>query len=272
MKSLRFQLPLICAFILANYTSSFAKAVSEKKLQGGVTGSVGFNMPVMGTDLLSSSAGFSSSFGVTFTKASKESQNIALTAGLEFDIEKINYKVTGNDVFYRFTDKQIKTKDETVTTDLYFNLLERTYEPLYLSLPIGLTFRTDFIGDFRGLFKFGLRNRFLLTNTVSDIGSVVDISGGLPPDLKENVGMSVSKDLFFYNASIGLSAGVEWNFSGSTCLVAEIGYNYGFMPLHLTSKEQNYTLFTLDQSTLVQNYFRNQANLNQAHLKLTLLF
>jgi hypothetical protein len=44
------------------------------------------------------------------------------------------------------------------------------------------------------------------------------------------------------------------------------------MPLHLTSKEQNYTLFTLDENTLSQNYFRNQANLNQAQLKLTLLF
>lgn len=110
MKSLRFQLPLICAFILANYTSSFAQAVSEKKLQGGVTGSVGFNMPVMGTDLLSSSTGFSSSFGVTFTKASKESQNIALTAGLEFDIEKINYKVTGNDVFIALRTNKSKPK------------------------------------------------------------------------------------------------------------------------------------------------------------------
>jgi hypothetical protein len=115
----------------------------------------------MGTNLLSGASGFSSSFGVSFTKASKESQNIALTAGLEFDIEKINYKVTGTDVYYRFTDKQIKTKDETVLSDLYFNLLERTYEPLDLTLPIGLTFRTDFIGDYRGLFKFGLRNRFL---------------------------------------------------------------------------------------------------------------
>jgi hypothetical protein len=272
MKSLRFQLFLFCAFFLGQNNVSFAQAVSEKKLQGGVTGSVGLNFPKMGTNLLGSSPGFSSSFGVCFTKASKESQNIALTAGLEFDIEKINYKVTGTDIYYRFTDKQIKTKDETVSTDLYFNLLERTYEPLYLTLPIGLTFRTDFIGDYRGLFKFGLRNRFLLTNTVSDFGSVVDVSGALPPDLKENIGMSVSKDLFFYNPSIGLSAGVEWNFSGSTCLVAEIGYNYGFMPLHLTSKEQNYTLFTLDQSTLVQNYFRNQATLNQAHLKFTLLF
>jgi hypothetical protein len=112
MKSLRFQLPLFCALILANYTSSFAQAVSEKKLQGGVTGSVGLNFPKMGTNLLSGASGFSSSFGVSFTKASKESQNIALTAGLEFDIEKINYKVTGTDVYYRFTDKQIKTKDD----------------------------------------------------------------------------------------------------------------------------------------------------------------
>lgn len=272
MKSPRFQTLFFSIFITATFSAVFAQAVSEKKLQGGVTGAVGANFPKMGTSLLESASGFSSSFGVTFSKAAKESQNIALTAGLEFDIEKINYKVAGTDVYYRFTDKQIKTKDETVSSDLYFNLLERTYEPLYLTLPVGLTFRTDFIGAYRALFRFGLRNRFLLTNTVSDYGSVVDIAGGTPPDLKEQIGMSVSKDLFFYNASLGLSAGVEWNFSGSTCLVAEIGYNYGFMPLHLTSKEQNYSLFTLDPVSLAPTYFRNQATLNQAHLKLTLLF
>jgi hypothetical protein len=84
--------------------------------------------------------------------------------------------------------------------------------------------------------------------------------------------MKVSKDLFFYNASLGIGAGVEWNFSGSTCLVAELGYNFGFMPLHLTGKEQNYTLYTVDQTNLFEDYFRNQATLNQAQLKLTLLF
>lgn len=272
MKSLCFQYLHLALILMSASSTILAQAVSEKKLQGGVTGAVGLNFPKMGTSLLESANGFSSSFGVTFTKAAKESQNIALTAGLEFDIEKINYKVAGTDVYYRFTDKQIKTKDQTVSSDFYFNLLERTYEPLYLTLPIGLTFRTDFIGDYRALFRFGLRNRFLLTNTVSDYGSVVDIAGGTPPDLKEQIGMNVSKDLFFYNANLGLSAGVEWNFSGSTCLVAEIGYNYGFMPLHLTSKEQNYSLFTLDQTTLVPSYFRNQATLNQAHLKFTLLF
>lgn len=271
MKSLRFQLIFISAFSLLNAASIFAQAVAEKKLQGGVTGAVGANFPKMGTNLLSSSAGFSSSFGVTFTKSSKESQNIALTGGLEFDIEKINYQVSGTDVFYRFTDTQIKTKDETVSTDLFFNLTERTYEPLYLALPIGLTFRTDFIGDFRGLFRFGLRNRFLLTNTVDDKGFIVPFAGSVG-DAQENLGMKANKDLFFYNANVGLSAGVEWNFSGSTCLVAELGYSYGFMPLHLTGKEQNYTLFTTDATTLVDTYFRNQATLNQAQLKLTLLF
>jgi hypothetical protein len=271
MKSLRFQLLLFSVFLLAKNNFNFAQAVSEKKLQGGVTGSVGLNFPKMGTNLLSGASGFSSSFGVSFIKASKESQNIALTGGLEFDIDRINYKVTGEDVFYRFTDKQIKPKGETVGSDLYFNLDERIYEPLYLALPIGLTFRTDFIGDYRALFRFGLRNRFLLTNTVDDKGSIVTAPGGAV-DLNENIGMKASNDLFFYNANLGLSAGVEWNFSGSTCLVAEIGYNYGFMPLHLTRKEENFTLFTYDQTSQTATYFRNQATLNQLNLKLTLLF
>jgi hypothetical protein len=108
MKSLRFQLFLFCAFFLGQNTVSLAQAVSEKKLQGGVTGSVGLNFPKMGTNLLGSSPGFSSSFGVSFTKVSKESQNIALSGGVEFDIDRISYNVSDQDVFYRFTDKHIK--------------------------------------------------------------------------------------------------------------------------------------------------------------------
>jgi hypothetical protein len=253
MKSLRLQHLLFCTLIVANYTSFFAQVVSEKKLQGGIVGSVGLNFPQMGTNLLASSAGFSSSFGVSFTKSSKESQNIALTGGIEFDIDRINYNVTDQDVFYRFTDKQIKSQDATVSTDLVFNLTERTYEPLYLSLPIGL------------------RNRFLLTNTVNDNGFLVPFAGSVDGSAQENIGMSVAKDLFFYNANVGISAGVEWNFSGSTCLVAELCYNYGFMPLHVKGKEANSTLYTLDDANM-PNYFRNQATLNQAQLRLTLLF
>ncbi|MEN9699925.1 MAG: hypothetical protein RLZZ301_1123 [Bacteroidota bacterium] len=261
-------------FLLLFASSSLqlvAQAVSEKKLQGGVVGAVGMNFPKMGTSLLASASGFSSSFGVSFIKATKESQNIAFTGGLEFDIEKINYSINDKDVFYRYTDKQIKTKDETVqSTDLLYNLKARTYNPLYLDLPIGMAFRTDFMGDYRGVFKFGLRNRFLMTNTIDDQGAVVNQSTG-QLDLQDNIGMKCKNDLFFYNATIGFSAGVEWNFAGSTSLLIEAGYNYGFMPLHLTAKEQNYSLFT-QETPGVPSYFRNQATLNSLQLKMTLLF
>jgi hypothetical protein len=132
-----------------------------------------------------------------------------------------------------------------------------------------MAFSTDFIGDYRGVVKFGLQNRFLLTNTVDDKGFTSANTNEIG-DYQENTGMSAKNDLFFYNAGLFISMGAEWNFSGSTCLLVEVGYQYGFMPLHLTAKEQNYTLFTRANSTDV--YFRNQATMNQANLKLTLLF
>jgi len=48
MKSLRFQLLVFSALLLAKNNFTWAQAVSEKKLQGGVTGSVGLNFPQNG--------------------------------------------------------------------------------------------------------------------------------------------------------------------------------------------------------------------------------
>ena len=49
--------------------------------------------------------------------------------------------------------------------------------------------------------------------------------------------------MFFYQASLGLSVGAEWNFVGSTSLVAEMSYYYGLTPLFLDRKEENKTLY-----------------------------
>ena len=270
MKSIQLQHLLFCCLFGALAQNSFGQAVAEKKLQGGITGSVGFNYLKMGTSLLEAEPGLSTSVGVNFIKATKESQNIAFLGGVEFNLERFNYKVTGQDVFYRYTDQNIKIKDETIAADKYYRLTERTYKPLYLGLPIGMAFRTDFMGDYRGVVKFGLQNRFLLSNTVDDIG-FSSLAANEIGDYQENTGMMAKKDLFFYNAGLFINLGAEWNFSGSTCLLVELGYQYGFMPLHLTSKEQNYTLFTLDNAS-APTYFRNQATMNQANLKFTLLF
>lgn len=270
MKSLQLQHLFFCLLTGGIFSFSNAQVVAEKKLQGGITGSVGANFLKMGTSLLEAQPGLSTSVGVNFIKATKESQNIAFLGGLEFNLERFNYKVTGTDVFYRFTDQVIKIKDETVSNDTYYRLTERTYKPLYLGLPVGMVFRTDFIGDYRGLVKFGIQNRFLLSNTVDDKG-FASTGMNIIGDYQENLGMSAKKDLFFYNAGLFINLGAEWNFAGSTSLLVELGYQYGFMPLHLTAKEQNYTLFTQD-SNGGASYFRNQAIMNQAQLKLTLLF
>jgi hypothetical protein len=270
MKSNQLQHVLFCCLFAGFAQYSFGQAVAEKKLQGGITASVGGNFLKMGTSLLEAQPGLSTAVGINFMKATKESQNIAFLGGLEFNLERFNYKVTGTDVFYRYTDQNIKTQDQTVSTDQYYRLTERTYKPLYLGLPIGMAFRTDFIGDYRGVVKFGLQNRFLLTNTVDDKGFTSANTNEIG-DYQENTGMSAKNDLFFYNAGLFISMGAEWNFSGSTCLLVEVGYQYGFMPLHLTAKEQNYTLFTQD-ANFAPIYFRNQATMNQANLKLTLLF
>ena len=52
-----------------------------------------------------------------------------------------------------------------------------------------------------------------------------------------------------YKGSVGLSGGAEWNFSGSTCLVAEIGYYYGFVDVNRSKsitgdEEKNMTNFS----------------------------
>jgi hypothetical protein len=254
-----------------------SQTVGDKSLQAGLVGGVGISMLKMGTNNLSANGvGATFTLGTNFTKSFKETKNLAYTFGLEFDIENLKYKADGpNDVYYRYTDKVIKRELETVaTTDKYFNLIERTYNPIYISLPIYLNFRTEFIGDFRYFANFGLRNRFLVSNKINDIGmsttNIQDLGS-----LTENVDMISKGELFIFNSNIGFSGGAEWNFAGTTVLKAELGYYYGFVPLFIdkTNNEKS-TLFTsgLNNGIGVDKYFSNKSTQNQVVLKVSILF
>jgi hypothetical protein len=82
--------------------------------------------------------------------------------------------------------------------------------------------------------------------------------------------MKSSGETFFYNGSVGLTAGAEWNFVGSTVLVAEAGYFYGITPLFLDRKAENKSLYSTN--LLNKEYFSNNANLSQILLKVSILF
>ncbi len=254
---------------------SHSQTVGDKSLQAGLVGGVGVSMLKMGTNYLSANGvGATFTLGTNFTRAFKETKNLAYTFGLEFDIENLKYKKEDANVFYRYTDKVIKNQKETVaTTDKYFLLSERTYNPVYISLPIYLNFRTEFIGDFRYFANFGLRNRFLVSNKINDSGFSLD---NLNDPLvlwknQENVDMASKGELFIFNSNIGFSGGAEWNFAGTTVLKAELGYYYGFVPLFLDRSDDKKTMFILD-SNLNKVYFSNKSTQNQVVLKFSILF
>jgi hypothetical protein len=138
-----------------------------------------------------------------------------------------------------------------------------------------LLFRTNFIGYMRYFGKFGLRNSFLLSSKINDTG--VDFASGslLDPGVSGiNENMRAPGDMFFFKSAVGLVGGAEWNFSGSTCLMAEIGYYYGITPLHVTKKEENMTLYTSGTNNGTGNdaYYSNKATQSQLMFKLSILF
>lgn len=263
---------IFSAFIAVGVQS---QTVGDKSLQAGLVGGVGISMLKMGTNNLSANGvGATFTLGTNFTKAFKETKNLAYTFGLEFDIENLNYKKENANVFYRYTDKVIKNQKETVaTTDKYFLLSERTYNPVYISLPIYLNFRTEFIGDFRYFANFGLRNRFLVSNKINDTGFSLDNLNDPFQSWQnqENVDMTSKGELFIFNSNIGFSGGAEWNFAGTTVLKAELGYYYGFVPLFLDRTDDKKNLFILD-SNFNKVYFSNKSTQNQVVLKVSILF
>jgi hypothetical protein len=263
---------IFSAFIAVGVQS---QTVGDKSLQAGLVGGVGISMLKMGTNnLTANGVGATFTLGTNFTKSFKETKNLAYTFGLEFDIENLNYKKVDDNVYYRYSDKVIKNQKETVaTTDKFFLLSERTYNPVYISLPIYLNFRTEFIGDFRYFANFGLRNRFLVSNKINDSGFSMDnINNPLIEwTNQDNVDMTSKGELFIFNSNIGFSGGAEWNFAGTTVLKAELGYYYGFVPLFLDRSDDKKNLFILDNN-FNKVYFSNKSTQNQVVLKVSILF
>lgn len=241
-----------------------AQSVSAKKIQAGMTGNFGLNFQNMGSNKMSKNGvGTDLSVGVIIHTSFKNSTNLGLATGLEFDFETLKYKAGDSAVFYRYTDNQILGQDDAGGTA--YKLSERQMKPVYVTIPLMLLFRTEPIGDWRYFGKFGLRNSFLVSQKINDNG--VDVLSGLA---KENVSMKSFGETFFYKGSIGFSAGAEWNFVGTTTLVPEIGFFYGLTPMHFRFSKDNYTLS--DGTGATATYFYTKSKQNQLLLKISILF
>ena len=269
MKSISLNLLVVICFILLTPYLSHSQGFENKKIQAGITTSFGFNFAKMGTSRLENNGvGTNFSIGLLIHKSFQDSKNFGFSSGLEFDFNAIKFQSSSSSdsIFYNYSDTEILPSTNT-SKDLFL-LESRKHKITQITIPIALLFRTDANGHFRYYTKFGIKNSFLLSNKMTDLGTAI-ISGDTI-NFKENINMTSKNEMFFYQVSLGLSLGAEWNFMGSTSIVAEMSYYYGLTPLFLNRKEDKQTLYINVNGEI--SPFSNKATQNQLALKLAVLF
>lgn len=275
-------LSILVFAILTNY--SISQEAANKKIQAGLTIGAGLNFTNPTTKFISrNGVGTDLTVGMNFNY--NYTPTIGFSSGIEFDFETIKLK-TDSSLYYVYNDSEILTKSQysdetdifTSNTGKVYKIKERKLKPIYLTIPTMFLFRTEFIGYFRYFGKFGLRNSFLLGNTIFDTGGeVVGNPKNTPSPLKNENMKSSQRDLAFYKGAIGISGGTEWNFSGTTSLVFELGYYYGFLNISRGSaltgdEEKNMSVISGFNNNQPIKYTSLPAKQDQLLLKVSILF
>ncbi|MBL1279232.1 MAG: outer membrane beta-barrel protein [Fluviicola sp.] len=268
---------IIAIAFLGIISSANAQEAADKKVQAGLVFGAGMNIQKMGTKKLAAD-GIGSLMTIGANLNYTFNETVGITFGVEFDFETLKYKQGPSPVYYYYNDNTILSKTEASSdpnAELY-QLTARKQKPIYLTIPIMALFRTKFIGYFRYFGKFGLRNSFLLSNKTFDQGTNYPLDLNPIAELATigaNDNMQYSKsDMDFFKSSVGLAGGAEWNFTGSTSLVLEVGYYYGFVDIYWDRNEDNSSLFTTDATGLNPAFFNNSVNQSQIQFKLSILF
>ena len=275
---------LLFTFIsISVLSSTFSQEAADKKVQAGIITSFGLNFTNPTTKLISRD-GVGTDLTIGMNLNYNFTPTIGINTGIEFDFESFKYKTNAtSNLYYYYNDSEILTKNQYIDASGNFTapangklyqLTERKEKPIYLTIPTMMLFRTKFIGYFRYFGKFGVRNSFLLGSTIFDKGFTTDM---MTSTAASNDQMkTTSRDLALYKGAVGLSGGAEWNFSGTTSLVAEIGYYYGFLNVSRGNsitgdKEKNMSVFTTPLLT-PSGYNPLSLKQNQLMLKVSILF
>lgn len=276
--------------LIAGFT--FGVSAQDKKIRAGLV--TGFTVNSLKTNTTKiERSGLGAGFTIGMALDYNINENIALATGLQFDLEsfKVNYGNSSNpeigNVFYAYSDTDIKKFKDGVVEDFSdttaFELFTRKFKSKYVTLPIFLKFQTNQIGSMKYYGKFGLRTSFLAGIRMDDEGYSAAYSvnnGGLgefervgnstliQSDLKP---LGLKKGLTPVRLGIGIYGGTEWNFTGTTNLFVEAGYNYGITPNlyansgHLADKKGNdtdgYTFTNLDVKSNPQHIFELKVGL-----------
>ena len=258
-----------------------AQDASDKMVLAGLTlgGAIIINDPQ--TNTMNSKAG--GDFIVGMALDWNFSKNIGLATGIEFDFNR--FRTSYNQaIFLNYRDKDVLQfrdyNDEN--TDNSFLVNERQHKSIYLSVPLMLKFQTNFMGYMRYYGKFGVRNSFMLTTRTSNKGQAYDVSGDAV-DVTQLDDMKSPGSMSFYKGSIGIAGGAEYNISGNTVLVAELGYYYGFSEVFQQSGSiigddaKDLSLYQIQDPSkpgenAIRTYYAPSLKQGQLMLKVSVLF
>ena len=204
---------------------------------------------------------------------------IGLSTGLEFDFERFRTAYLP-EIYFEYRDKEILNfKDYNEgNTDPSFMIKDRRHKSIYLSIPVMLKFQTNFMGYMRYYGKFGVRNSFLLMTRTNNEGQGYNGFGMIDPSIDQLIDMRSSGVMSFYKGSIGLSAGAEYNITGNTVLVAELGYYYGFSEVFQQTgtlfgdNDKHMSLFQYPEGSSEREYYSPSLKQGQLLLKVAVLF
>ena len=278
---------IVLSSFLSVMISGFAQEAANSKIQAGLTLSSGLNFISPNTKVIESN-GVGSNLGVGMALQYSFTPSIGFSTGLIFDFETLKYKASASDsLFYLYNDAKIATNKDymsesgtlNATDNLLYRVNSRTQKPLYLTIPTMLLFRTKFIWYFRYFGKFGVKNSFLLTNKINDNGANLE---SIDPNstaisMENNNMQNTKRNLALYKGFVGISGGVEWNFTGTTSLVAELGYYYGFVNINRgdalgSDSDKNKTILTEFENGSPSNFQSLDTRQNQIVLKVSILF
>jgi len=263
---------LFVVFALTTLLSN-AQDAEGKTFQAGLVAGVGMNFQKMGTKLIDKNGmGFDRFVGGNFVKMFNET--IGFVSGVEFEFSTARFMTSNKLAYYYYNDNKIINVSEREKAKNIFRLSERKQRSTYLTIPTVLVFRTNYVGYMCYFGKFGMRHGFLLGQKSNDTGETTDLTDETFQKFKnyssvEQKDMRSANEMLFYKGSVHISGGFDWNFMGGTCLVVEIGYNYGITPLFYN--RNNPYLYTYEENGNKLS-FSNKATQGSLHLKASLLF
>ena len=269
---------LFFLFVTSITINGVSQEAKDKKFQAGLIVGSGLSFQKMGTKYLKSAGGNDLTLGANFNF--NFSETIGFCTGLEFDFSTMNYKQGALPVYYWYKDAEIlqaRDIDRGNPASNLYRLEERNQKVIYMTLPTMFIFRTSFFGAMRYFGKFGLRNSIMVSNKINDKGFNMDkLDTMIVSNSVTNENMKARNETAFFKSALGLCGGAEWNFSGSTSLVAELGFYYGITQLYWKKDSDGAqgdlktSLYVKDDANIIN--FANRATQSQLMLKVSILF